>query len=112
MRNSDLDEMIEFAVERLAQEDPRSSRKLVRDLATIWPSQPALSIVFALTTAAATLQDVVDSRASKEATQSGYKLAALVASDIFALEAMGHCPATGQDLLHFWRRVDPYFLNL
>ena len=29
-----------------------------------------------------------------------------------ALEQMGQVPTTGHHLLQFWRRVDPYFLDL
>ena len=112
MRNSDLDQMIEFATERLARDDHNQSSRLVRDMAAAWPTEPALAIVFSLASAAAALEDMVDTQASTLSAQFGYKLAALISADVFALEAMGHCPATGQDLLHFWRRVDPYFLNL
>lgn len=112
MRNSDLDQMVEFAVERLAQGNCKGTRSLVREIAVAWPNAPALGIVFALTTAAATIEDVIDTPTSIQSAQVGYKLAALVSADIFALEAMGYCPATGQDLLHFWRRVDPFFLKI
>lgn len=112
MRESELDRMIELAVERLAQSDPQNSRKLVRDLATAWPNEPALSIAFALTSAAASLEDMVDTPKAARSAQLGYKLSALMSADIFALEAMGQNPALGQDLLHFWRRVDPYFLDI
>ncbi|MDA9207817.1 hypothetical protein N9O61_02915 [Octadecabacter sp.] len=112
MRNSSLDRMVEFAVERLAQDDSKGSRRLIKDMATSWPNEPALGIAFAMTSAAATLEDVIDSQASIRSSQLAYKLSALVAADVFALQEMGNSPATGQDLLHFWRRVDPYFLNI
>lgn len=81
-------------------------------MAEAWPNEPALEIAFALTTAAATLEDLIDASSSGRAVLLGYKLAALVSADIYALEAMKRFPATGHDLLHFWRRVDPYFLNI
>ena len=112
MPESELDRMIEVAVERLAQSNPQNSRKLVRDLANAWPNEPALSIVFAVTSAAASLEDMIDTPKSLRSAQLGYKLAALMSADVFALEAMGRRPALGRDLLHFWRRVDPYFLEI
>lgn len=110
MRQGNLDLMIEYAVACLATEDHRKIRKLVREMAQRWPNEPALAIAFAVTSAAATLEDVVDTLEATQTAQSGYRLAALVAADVFAVEAMGQVPAVGQDLLHFWRRVDPYFL--
>lgn len=112
MRRGTLDLMIETSVACLAADDHHDIAKLVCRLARRWPGEPALSIAFALTSAAAAVEDVVDTENAAKAAQHGYRLAALVAADIFAVESMGQAPATGHDLLHFWRRVDPYFLNL
>ena len=112
MRQGNLDLMIEYAVACLAADDHQDIRALVRQMAQRWPDEPALAVAFSLTSAAATVEDVVNSPDAVTAAQKGYRLAALVAADIFAIEALGQVPATAQDLLHFWRRVDPYFLNL
>ena len=85
---------------------------MVRQMALRWPNEPALSLAFAVTSAAATFEDIVDSEMSKQSARKGYRLAALVSADVFAVQAMGQVPAMTRDLLHFWRRVDPYFLNL
>lgn len=110
--SGNLDLMIEFAVACLAGEDHREIGKMVREMAKRWPNEPALGLVFSITSAAASLEDLVDSETSRSASQRGYQLAALVAADVYAIEAMGQTPAVGQDLLHFWRRADPYFLEL
>lgn len=107
-----VDLMIEFAVTYLAGENHREVGKMVRRMAQRWPDEPALGIVFAITSAAASLEDMVDTKTARNVSQRGYQLAALVAADVYAIESMGQAPAVGQDLLHFWRRVDPYFLNL
>ena len=112
MRQGTIDLMIEFAVACLATEDHREIRKMVREMARSWPNESALGIAFAITSGAATFEDIVDSPNAKTSAQLGYRLAALVSADIYAIEAMGQVPAKGQDLMHFWRRVDPYFLNL
>ena len=111
MRQGTTDLMIEFAVACLATEDHRRIRKLVREMAQAWPNEAALGIAFAITSAASTFEDMVDSRASKTSARLGFRLAAFVAADIYAIQEMGQTPAKGQDLLHFWRRVDPYFLD-
>lgn len=110
--SSKIDAMIEFAVTCLAGEDHQEVSKMVREMAFRWPEEPALSIAFAITSSAASYEDMVDTETARAASRRGYQLAALVSADIFAIESMGRCPAKGQDLLHFWRRVDPYFLNL
>ncbi|MEL6960375.1 MAG: hypothetical protein AAGL89_15630 [Pseudomonadota bacterium] len=109
---SELDEMIEFSVARLATEDSRDIRSLVRDLAMRWPLQSALSLSFAISSAASIYEETMSSTRSERVVASAYQLAALVAADVFALEAMGQTPANCQALLHFWRRTDPYFLEL
>lgn len=109
MRQSAIDLMVEYAASGLASGDLQKMNRLVMDLANRWPHEPALSVAFAITSAAAALEDMMADAQSKACAQMGYRLAALVAADIHAIQAMGHIPAMGHDLLHFWRRVDPYF---
>ena len=99
-----------FAVGELASADPATLGALVRRLADRFPSEPALSLCFAITSAAARLEDLVQSDGRVTACH-GYRLAALLSADIHAIQSMGQIPATATDLLHFWRRVDPYFLK-
>lgn len=102
--------MIDFAAGELASGDPVRIGALVRRLADRFPSEPALSLCFALTSAAARIEDLVLTEQGETALR-GYRLAALLAADIHAVQSMGQVPATATDLLHFWRRVDPYFLK-
>lgn len=105
-----LDQMTEQALEVLAGDDPAKMRRLVRDMAHGFSSDPALAIAFALTSAASALEDMV--RDENGAAARAYKLSALVAADVMAVQAMGKQEVLGQDLLYFWRRVDPYFLKI
>jgi len=107
-----IDMMIERAVRCLAEGDRSAIGGLVLRLAREWPNEPALSVAFALTCAAANLEEMIKDAASARTAVFAYKLAALLAADIHAIQAMGQVPARASDLLHFWRRVDPYFLNL
>jgi hypothetical protein len=106
-----VDQMIEFSVAILATGDRHKMGSLVRDLATRWPEEKAQAVCFALTSAAATVEEVSTTTDRSTPPSFGYKLSALVAADIFAIEALGRSPALGRDLLHFWRRVDPFFLD-
>jgi hypothetical protein len=111
MRRSTLDLMTEYAISCLASDDHLKIRNMVQHIAQTWPSEPALAVAFAVTSAASHIDDSFVSESSKKLTHWGYQLAAMVAADVFAIEAMGQAPATGHDLLHFWRRFDPYFLR-
>ncbi|HHL21606.1 MAG TPA: hypothetical protein ENJ52_08765 [Aliiroseovarius sp.] len=113
MRETPIDDMVAFALEELLAESTMRRRALVRNMCMKWPDVAALSVVFALTSAAAMVEDTF--RGESAPTGSGpfaYKLAAVLAADIYALESMGFVPASTQDLVHFWRRLDPMFLEL
>ena len=111
MPQDPLDLMIEFAVAALASGETARSGALVRTLAQDFSGEKALSLCFALTAAAAAVEDVLRHDGPGQPPTLGYKLAALVAADVLAIEAMNGRPAMAVDLLHFWRRVDPYFLQ-
>ena len=102
--------MIEFAVAELASEDLIRVNRLVRTLAEDWPSESALAICFAMTSAAAILDDQFSNQ--EKVSRRAYILSSLLAADVYALEAMGSCPAQGHHLLTFWRRADPFFLDI
>lgn len=105
--------MVEFALEELLSGSDSRRRALVRRICLRWPSVPALSVAFAITSAASMIEDNFEPNGdSDKLGPLTYKLAALLAADIYAVESMGHVPATARDLLHFWRRVDRYFLDL
>lgn len=113
MQPTPIDEMIEFVLEELVTGSDARRRALVRKLCMEWPSVPALSVCFAITSAASLVEDNLGRNGVDETLGPWvYKMTALLAADVYAVESMGHAPAKARDLLHFWRRVDPYFLEL
>jgi hypothetical protein len=111
MHQETLDLMIEFVAAELASCDPVRTGRIVRTLAQTYPDEKALLLCFALTSAAAAVEDVIRVGDGPNPPSPGYKLSALVAADILAVEAITKRSARALDLLHFWRRVDPYFMN-
>jgi hypothetical protein len=107
-----LDLMIEFFIEELAAGYSERVARSVRVAVQKWPEEKALTISFALTNAASELEDVVSGDNSRESANRAYRLAALVAADVLAIEAMGRNPVLARDLLFYWRRMDPDFLQL
>lgn len=112
MHQGTLDLMVEFALGELASGEDARIRALVRRAAARWPDEKALTICFALTSASASLDEAMRGQSVRGAVDAGYRFAALVAADVLAIEAMRDGPVLGRDLGQFWRRVDPYFLNL
>ncbi|WP_420858087.1 hypothetical protein [Marivivens marinus] len=107
-----IDQMQEVAIAEIATGDPHRIRLVVQKLAKGWPEEKALTLCFALTAAASHFEDLMrPTGRMQDAAAKAYKMAALVAADILAIEAMGLAPARARDLLIYWKRVDPYFLH-
>lgn len=112
MASAPIDDMTAFALEEVLSGDAMRQRKLVRRMCQRWPEVPALAVGFALSSAAAAISDTLD--ADTDSTQSAartYRMAAIFAADVFAAETLVGRSAKAHDLLHFWRRVDPYFMG-
>ena len=112
-RNATLDQMTEFAMEELLSGDGERKRAMVRRMAERWPAEPALALVYAVTSATEAIEDAFGEAASRDPViPLGYRLSALISADVHAVQSMGQIPSFAEDLLHFWRRVDPLFLRI
>lgn len=112
-RKSTVDQMIEFAMEELLSGDDERRRALVRRMAQRWPTEPALALAYAVTCATGSIEDAFGEAADRDpVVPLGYRLSALISADIHAIQSMGQTPSMAEDLLHFWRRVDPPFMRL
>lgn len=104
--------MIEFALGELLAGNEARRRQLMRRMCHRWPQEPALSVVFALSSAAAMIEDNLKTREPADAVAPlAYKMAAVLAADVYAAERVLGRSAKAHDLLHFWRRVDPCFMQ-
>ena len=112
-RAAPLDQMIEFAMEVLLSGNSQRKRAMVRQMAEQWPDQPALALVYAVTSATEAIEDTFrDATEQDPVIPLGYRLSALISADVHAVQSMGQVPSVAEDLLHFWRRVDPSFLRM
>ena len=112
-RSAVLDEMIEVAMEALLSGEPARRRAVVRHLAERWPGESAYAISYAMTLATSLIEDAFRQNAGADPViPLGYRLSALLSADIHAIQSMGLVPALAEDLLHFWRRSDPSYLEL
>lgn len=112
-RVAKLDEMTEFAMEALLSGSELRRRQMVRRMAERWPAEPALALVYAVTSATEAIEDSFGAAAAIDpVVPLGYRLSALLSADVHAIQSMGQIPSMAEDLLHFWRRVDPSYLRL
>jgi len=91
------DRMIVSVLEHAAAAD-RIDYDLARALAQDHPDASGLALVFAITSAASGLEDMADDPKAPAL----YRLAAMVAADLFAFEARGEATPTGRALLRLW----------
>ncbi|MCV2882303.1 hypothetical protein [Actibacterium sp. XHP0104] len=107
-----IDEMTEDALRGLLS-GAQGWRGVVRDLAARFPAAPPQAMIFALTSAGSGIESsFAPDSAAHPASNRAYRLAALVAADLYAMQIVGARAETLADLLAYWRRHDDYFLTL
>ncbi|SFR58755.1 hypothetical protein [Litoreibacter janthinus] len=107
-----IDTMVDFAIAEVST-TPDGHRSVVRDLARKWPDVTGAQIVFVLVSAAHAIEQVFGAEPEPRAeVQQTFRVAALLSSDLFALQMRGNFAPTGRDLSIYWREEDPFFLKL
>lgn len=105
------EERVAFAIERLLRADG-AWRGLVRDMVAQWPEVPPLELGFALVSAASAIEtSFTPASPAREAAMQGYRLAALLSMDVYAMQLRSLPHAKARDLLAYWK-IDPFFLRL
>lgn len=95
-------EMGVFALERLL-EGPSAWHGLTETLAARWPNAPAGEMIYALMTAARTIEGhFLEGGPAHEGAVHGYRLAGLIGMDLYALQVVGVTAPCGRDLTRWW----------
>lgn len=102
--------MIEFAAEQVAYDSAERILKLPRHLVLKWPNEAALTAPFALTSAAAEVEQVL--LKTPKQLNLVYRTAALLSADVLATQAQLKRIVYCADVYSYWRQYDPYFLML
>lgn len=111
-RLDNLDAMTEFCIERLLS-GADGWRSVVRDMAARWPDAPPMDMVFALVAAAEAIAGLFGPAGpARESATQAWRLAALLALDVYAMQQSGHPGARASDCVDYWRNKDRYFLDL
>lgn len=107
-----IDTMIDFAIAHVSSGQD-GYRCVVRDLAREWPDVTGAQIVFVLVSTAHAIERVFGPQPDpSNEVQQTFRVAALLASDLFALQKRGNFAPTGRDLTDYWHTHDPFFLDL
>ena len=107
-----IDTMIDYTIAQVS-DTPEGYRAVVRELVSRWPDVTGAQTVFVLVSAAHAIEQVFGhTPESRPEIQQTFRVAALLASDLYALQMRGNFAPTGRDLLTYWRDSDPFFLNL
>lgn len=107
-----IDHMIDFAIVSVSN-GPNGPHATVSELARRWPDETGLQLVYTLVSAATAIEQVFsgDQEEHVEAAQT-MRMAALLASDLYAMQQLGFSAPTGRDLFRYWERYDPFFLEV
>ncbi|MCB2128941.1 MAG: hypothetical protein KDE03_07630 [Rhodobacteraceae bacterium] len=104
-------EKVHFAIEHLL-DTPDGWRPLVREMAARWPDDSASEIVYALVKAASEIESMFgEGSPARSGAEKGWRLAALLGLDFYAMEELGLPRAKAAHLEGYWK-IDPYFREL
>jgi len=104
-------ERVHFAIGQLLG-SPEGWRAVVREMVAAWPDAPPGELILTLVTAASEIEDMfAPGSPSREASEHGWRLAALLGVDLYAMEAIGMPHRRATDFTAYWR-IDPYFRDL
>ena len=88
---------------------PNGWRPLARNLVAVWPAAPALELIFAIVSAAEAIETTFAPGSPAIAgAAAGYKVAALLGVDLFAMQSLGLPHHAAADFTAYWR-ADPWF---
>ncbi len=104
------DEACEFAINYLLS-GQGSAKQLAVSLATRAPQRPVLEVVFVLSLAAASLEEIFASPELSETAADAWRVAALLGVDLHMMQKRGHPHGDCGALLQYWQSVDGYFLT-
>lgn len=105
-----FDEICEFAINFLLTAQGDAKRLAVR-LAERCPETPVLELVFVLSIAAASLEEVFAGREVAGLAADAWRVAALLGVDLHMMQRRGLPSLNCADLQHYWRTFDGYFLT-
>lgn len=107
---SSLDDFCEFAIQFLLSRQG-GPKALAVTLARRSPDRSALELIFILSLAASSIEEVFGGAEINAISAETWRVSALVGVDLHMMQCRGMPHASCADLLHYWQTVDRYFLT-
>jgi len=111
---AEIDELGEFVVVRILEKDTcarRVARELVERIAQEHPQAHALTAALLLTIAANGIEETLGAGDTAAAARDVWRMAALLAVDVLAMQRGSAGAHSAADLLRYWRKSDDFFLT-
>ena len=105
-----FEDLVEFAIHFLLS-GKGSARQLALSLAEGWPDRPALELMFTLSVAANSIEEVFSGTESQKLAHDAWRMAGLVGVDLYMAQYLGVPHRSAADLTAYWRAYDAFFLN-
>lgn len=106
----DIDQLCEFAINFLLS-GQGDAKRLAAKLVTDSPDRSPLEVVFVLSSAAASIEEVLAGDESRAIALDGWRMAALLAVDLHMMQMLHRPTLQCRALLHYWQTEDPFFLG-
>lgn len=106
----EIDMLCEFAINFLLS-GQGDAKLLAATLVMDSPDRSPLEVIFILSSAAASIEEVLSGPESRATSLDAWRIASLLGVDLHMMQLLGlptrHC----HSLLHYWQTEDPYFLT-
>ena len=106
----DIDQLCEFAINFLLSgqgDAKRLAAKLVMDS----PDRSPLEVIFVLSSAAASIEEVLSGDESRAVSLDAWRMASLLGVDLHMMQLLGRPSGYCHNLLHYWQTEDAFFLG-
>ena len=105
----EIDQLCEFAINFLLS-GQGDARRLAATLVMDSPDRSPLEVVLVLSSAGASIEEVLSGPESKAMALDAWRIAALLGVDLHMMQLLGRPTLHCHSLLHYWQTEDPYFL--
>ena len=105
-----IDQLCEFAINFLLS-GQGDAKRLAATLVMDSPDRSPLEVIFVLSSAAASIEEVLSGPESKALALDTWRMASLLGVDLHMMQLLGRPHDHCHNVLHYWQTEDPYFLR-
>ena len=106
----EIDVLCEYAIGFLLSRQGDAKRLAVR-LTEAAPERRPMEVIFVLSSAAASIEEVLAGEEAVALALDAWRVAALMGVDLHMMQVLGHPHGRCADVMHYWRSEDGFFLS-